>query len=158
MDEDAPDVRTWAYGYGFSYVNRRRVALEAPPREPPRGPSRMVGRGDDAVGNPHRAQIVQFELFELILLFKLDKQFPVDQFEATISQSTVPCPPLTWGVEAPPTERKLRSRASAARDERSSASVEGFRSPPRETPRSSPSERRSRLEKPRVLRCESWRR
>ena len=24
-----------------------------------------VGRGDDAVGSPHRAQISQFELFEL---------------------------------------------------------------------------------------------
>ena len=40
--------------------------------------------GDDAVGNPHRAQIVKFELFELILILKLDKQFPVEQFEATI--------------------------------------------------------------------------
>ena len=94
MDEDAPDVRTWAYGYGFSYVNRRRVALEAPPREPPRGPSRMVGRGDDAVGNPHRAQIVQFQLFESILLLKLAKQFPVERFEAEVSEQTVPSPPL----------------------------------------------------------------
>ena len=32
------------------------------------------GRGDDTVGNPHRTQICQFELFELILLLKLDKQ------------------------------------------------------------------------------------
>ena len=50
------------------------------------------GRGHDTVGNPHRAQmykfeifraqIVQFELFELIFLFELDKQFPVEQFEA----------------------------------------------------------------------------
>ena len=32
-----------------------------------------IGRGDDTVGNPHRAQISQFELFELILLLKLDK-------------------------------------------------------------------------------------
>ena len=50
------------------------------------------GRGDGAVGNPHRAQISQFELFELkyiwirvfrayILLLKLDEQFPVEQFE-----------------------------------------------------------------------------
>ena len=31
-----------------------------------------LGRGDDTVGNPHRAQISQFELFELILLLKLD--------------------------------------------------------------------------------------
>ena len=43
----------------------------------------------------HRAQIVLFQLFELILLLKLDKQFPVEQFEATVSQSTVPNPLLT---------------------------------------------------------------
>ena len=53
-----------------------------------------VGRGDDTVGNPHRAQIYRFELFELILLLKLDKQLPVQRFEATLSQSTVPSPPL----------------------------------------------------------------
>ena len=53
-----------------------------------------LGRGDDTVGNPHRAQISQFELFELILLLKLDNRFPVEQFEATVSQSTVPSPPL----------------------------------------------------------------
>ena len=52
------------------------------------------GRGDATVGNPHRAQIQQFELFELILLMKLDKQFPVEQFEATVSRSTVPSTPL----------------------------------------------------------------
>ena len=40
------------------------------------------GRGEDTVGNPHRAQISQFELFRLILLLKLDKRFPVEQFEA----------------------------------------------------------------------------
>ena len=47
------------------------------------------------VGNPHRAQISQFELFALmmcLLLVKLDKQFPVEQFEAAVSQSTVPAP------------------------------------------------------------------
>ena len=37
----------------------------------------------------------QFEFFELILLSKLDKQFPAKQFEATVSQSTVPSPSLT---------------------------------------------------------------
>ena len=42
----------------------------------------MFGRGDDTVGNPHRAQMSHFELFELILLFQLDKQFPVEQIEA----------------------------------------------------------------------------
>ena len=37
-----------------------------------------------------RAQISQFELFELILLLKSGNQFPVQRFEATVSQSTVP--------------------------------------------------------------------
>ena len=52
----------------------------------------QVGRVDDTVGNPHRAQVSQFELFKLILLLKLDKQFPVEQFEATASRSTAPPP------------------------------------------------------------------
>ena len=51
------------------------------------------GRGDDTVGNPHRAQFSQFELFELILLLKSDERFPVERFEATGSHSTVPVPP-----------------------------------------------------------------
>ena len=51
-------------------------------------------KGDDTVGNPCRAQIAQFELFEISLLWKLDKQFPVKRFEATVSQSAVPSPPL----------------------------------------------------------------
>ena len=54
-------------------------------------------RGDDTVGNPHRTQISQFELFELILLLKLDKR---QRFEASASQSTVPSPSLI-GVAAP---------------------------------------------------------
>ena len=53
-----------------------------------------LGRGD-MVGNPHRAQICQLELFEFILVLKLDKQFSIEQFEATVSQSTVSSPPLT---------------------------------------------------------------
>ena len=58
------------------------------------GQAHKFGTGDDTVGNPRRAQMYQFELFELILLLKLDKHFPVEQFEATVSQSTVPFPPL----------------------------------------------------------------
>ena len=48
--------------------------------------------------NPHRAQISRFELFELVLLVKSDNRFPVEQFEAAVSQSTVPSPPplKTW--------------------------------------------------------------
>ena len=61
------------------------------------------GRGDDTVGNTHRAQISQFELFELILLLKLDKSYPVEQFEARVSQSTV----------RPPSYRCLRCAAAS---------------------------------------------
>ena len=52
----------------------------------------IFGSGDNTVGNPNRAQISRFELFELILLSKLDKKFPVERFEATVSQSTVLSP------------------------------------------------------------------
>ena len=51
------------------------------------------GIWDDTIGNPHRAQIYQFELFELILLLKFDKQFSVEQFEATVSCSQQYPPP-----------------------------------------------------------------
>ena len=47
------------------------------------------------MGNPHRAQISQLDLFELVLLLRLDKRFPVEQFEATVSQYAVPSPLLT---------------------------------------------------------------
>ena len=36
----------------------------------------------------------QFELFARILLLKLGKQLPVEQFEAAVSRSTVPSPTL----------------------------------------------------------------
>ena len=78
------------------------------------------GRGDDAVGNPHRAQIYKFEPFELILLLKLDKQFPVEQFEATYLSQQYP-PPL------------LRTPSSASTPSRPSSS----------TARRPPSRRRS---------------
>ena len=42
----------------------------------------------------HRAQVVQFELFEFFLLFNLDEQFSTEQFEPTVSQPTVSSPPL----------------------------------------------------------------
>ena len=52
------------------------------PPEPGRQDSggTTFGRGDDTVGNPHRAQITQFELLKLILLLKLDKQLPVERW------------------------------------------------------------------------------
>ena len=40
-----------------------------------------LGRGDDTVGNPHRAQISHIELFELFVSSNLDKQFPIELFE-----------------------------------------------------------------------------
>ena len=74
-------------------------------------------RGDDTVGNPNRAQvsqfelfelkflnsafraqISQFELFELILLSKLYKKFPAERFEAIVSQPAVPSPLRTYSV------------------------------------------------------------
>ena len=55
--------------------------------------SKAHRRADDTVGNTRRAQTFQFEIFELILSLKLDKRFPVEQFEATVIQSTVSSPP-----------------------------------------------------------------
>ena len=34
--------------------------------------------------------VIELKFVKLILLLKLDQQFPVEQFEATVSQSTVP--------------------------------------------------------------------
>ena len=48
-----------------------------------------------------RARISKFELFELVLLLKLDKQLPVERFEAAVPQSAVPSPPLKLLVDAP---------------------------------------------------------
>ena len=50
--------------------------------------------------------LIELEFLDLrfssfILLSKSDRQFPVEQFEAAVSQSTVPSPPLDRGVEAP---------------------------------------------------------
>ena len=70
-------------------------ARESRPRAPARVFPTRFRRGDDTVGNRHRAQIYEFEFFELILLLKLDKRFPVERFEVAVSQvnSTLP-PPL----------------------------------------------------------------
>ena len=55
-------------------------------------------RGDHTVGNPHRAHFSQFESFELVLLLKVDKQFPVERFDATASRSTLLSPPLKTNI------------------------------------------------------------
>ena len=96
---------TYIYIYIYIYTHRyiyiymdvvRSVSSGGRERTSP------LGRGGwfDTVGNPRRAPIVQCELFELILLLKLDQQFPVEWFEATASQSTVPSPPLNLGVSS----------------------------------------------------------
>ena len=56
-----------------------------------RSDAASLGRGDDTVGNPHRAQISQFELF---LLLELDNILSIERFEPTVSQSTVSSPLL----------------------------------------------------------------
>ena len=75
--------------------------------------AQCFGRGDDTVGNPHRAQISQFQLFEFSLLLKLDKRFSIEQFEPTVSQSIVSSPPLLVlpGHRGPATGGALRQRA-----------------------------------------------
>ena len=54
----------------------------------------IFGRGDDTVGNPHRAEISQFQLFGLILLLKLDTVPRRATRADRASQSTVPSPLL----------------------------------------------------------------
>ena len=63
------------------------------------------------VGLPHRAQIVQFELFELFVLLELDQRFSIEQFEPTVSQSTVPPPPPLNNVVRPPLPQKYATPA-----------------------------------------------
>ena len=40
--------------------------------------------GYNTVGNPHRSQMYQFELFELIISLALYKRFSIEQFEPTV--------------------------------------------------------------------------
>ena len=84
-------------GFGVSsgeFLDHVSVASGRP--SPPRPLERLsLGRGDDTCGNPHRAQISQFELFELLLSLKLDNQFSIERFEAAASRSAVPSPPLS---------------------------------------------------------------
>ena len=76
------------------------------PKEPAEGGGRIGGMM--GFGKPHRGQMSQFEFFELIPLLKLDKQFAVEQFEATVSQSTAPAPSQGRAVSAK--ERTLEFR------------------------------------------------
>ena len=56
------------------------------------GAGAALRRGDDTstVGSHHRAQFSQFEFFEA-------KLFSIEQFEPTVSQSTVSCTPPGGG-------------------------------------------------------------
>ena len=54
--------------------------------------------GDDAVGNPDRAQVIQFDSFEFFLLLELDKPLSIERFEPTVpraADSILPPPPST---------------------------------------------------------------
>ena len=83
---------------GFpSIIREQTAAIQsfARPRRTARARhAETFGRRDDPFGNPHRAQMSQFELFELVLFLKLDKRFPVEQLEAAASQSISTLPPL----------------------------------------------------------------
>ena len=71
------------YIYIYIYI----CILRVPPskgRESSRESPASLGRGDDMVGNPHRALISRLGLCELILLLELDRPFPVEQFEAMV--------------------------------------------------------------------------
>ena len=63
---------------------------------------RAFGRGDDTVGSPHRAQMnmSRLKFFELILSLVSDKQFPVERFLATVSQSTLSASPRATDPQA----------------------------------------------------------
>ena len=66
------------------------------------------------VGNPRRAQNSQFELFELILLLTLDKQFSIYQLDTTLIISVNSIFPTLLlysleGVRKPPTSCHTRS-------------------------------------------------
>ena len=69
-----------------------QVRAPAGPRAAAHAERPGVARGDDTVGKPRRAQISQFELFELFHLLKLDDKCFFKRVEPTVSQSTVSSP------------------------------------------------------------------
>ena len=48
-----------------------------------------IGRGDDTVGSPHRAQISQFELFGLKVLNSSFSSFPLTEVRRRVSYRTI---------------------------------------------------------------------
>ena len=112
-------------GAGLESFELVGAACRSPPlsrRATGRAPRTDLSEGwiDDTVGNPHRAQISQFELLELILLLKLDKHFPVEQFEASrairgssisVSSTLLASPPLSFAPPAASQEPERRPPA-----------------------------------------------
>ena len=55
------------------------------------------GRGDDTIGKPSLSSNVSIRVVRAYPLMELNKQLLVEEFEATVSHSTVPSPPLIPG-------------------------------------------------------------
>ena len=70
----------------------------------------FLGRGMIRLETLIELKFLNSSFFKLILLLELDKQFPVEQFEATVSQSTVPSPPLTVALLAAPGVKEKEKR------------------------------------------------
>ena len=66
----------------------RRAAIS------PSGTAAGSRKGEWYGWKPSSSSNCSIRAFELVLLSKLDKQLPVERFEAAVSQSTVPSPPL----------------------------------------------------------------
>ena len=79
-------VYMYAYIYIYIYIEREICILDKA-----KSISRVVRKGDDTLGNSHRARISQFELFELFLLLKLDTQISRSH---SISVNGIPPPHL----------------------------------------------------------------
>ena len=134
------------YVYIYIYTHRPQG------RHGSRTGARCCRKGGDTVGNPHRAQVSQFEPFELILLFKIGKKFPVEQFEATASQSTVPPPSYAGGNHRDREPRVLHSLPGGSRKEQRVRGV-GPRNPKPEIRNPKPETRNPKTETRNPNRC-----
>ena len=67
-----------------------------------------VGRGDDIVGNPHRAQISQFELFVFILSLNSTTSSLSSNARQTCLSQQYPPPPLNMILASLPYRRFAR--------------------------------------------------
>ena len=78
-------ARPWAAPWGASTAWTTRSSSAASRASSARKCSR-IGRGDDTVGNPHRAQISQFELFEVKFISRAFRVCPLVEI-----RQTAPC-------------------------------------------------------------------